>query len=207
MSVMMVSFMRCSRSKKVLNSVILLLPIFFVGSYSCSQMTDEKISRITADNVRLVQDSANLVLTGDVSVELENTLIEALKKGVPLQFNSNFRIFKFSFFSVKSFFEKERKAILEYHGITRRFSVNLDGELSSAYYESLTEALAACLSIKDWIFFSREILPDNMDGISIQVKLMLNHQALPRPISILASSKQSWQLSSGWVDVFIEEPL
>ena len=105
MSVMMVSFMRCSRSKKVLNSVILLLPIFFVGSYSCSQMTDEKISRITADNVRLVQDSANLVLTGDVSVELENTLIEALKKGVPLQFNSNFRIFKFSFFSVKSFFE------------------------------------------------------------------------------------------------------
>ena len=158
-------------------------------------------------SLRLEQDSANLVLTGDVSVELENTLIEALKKGVPLQFNSNFRIFKFSFFSVKSFFEKERKAILEYHGITRRFSVNLDGETSSAYYESLTEALAACLSIKDWIFFSREILPDNMDGISIQVKLMLNHQALPRPISILASSKQSWQLSSGWVDVYMEEPL
>ena len=149
------------------------------GLYSCSPKTDEKISRITADNVRLVQDSANLVLTGDVSVELEKTLIEALKKGVPLQFNSNFRIFKFSFFSVKSLFEKERKAILEYHGITRRFSVNLDGELSSVYYyESLTEALAACLSIKDWIFFSREILPDKMDGISIQVKLMLNHQAL-----------------------------
>ena len=47
-------------------------------------MTDEKISRITADNVRLVQDSANLALTGDVSVELEKTLIEALKKGVPI---------------------------------------------------------------------------------------------------------------------------
>ena len=67
-------------------------------------MTDEKISRITAENVRLVQDSANLVLTGDVSVELENTLIEALKKGVPLQFNSNFRIFKFSFFQREKLF-------------------------------------------------------------------------------------------------------
>ena len=108
---------------------------------------------------------------------------------------------------MKSLLERERKAILEYHGITRRFSVNLDGEPGSVYYESLTEALAACLSLKDWIFFSREILPDKMDGVLIQVKLMLNHDALPRPISILASSDQSWQLSSGWVDVFIEEPL
>ncbi|MDA9689566.1 DUF4390 domain-containing protein [Betaproteobacteria bacterium] len=204
---MMVFFMRCLRSKGALNSVILLLPVFLFGFYSCSPTSDGKISRITADNVRLVPDSANLALTGDVSVELEKTLIEALKKGVPLQFNSNFRIFKSSFFSTKSLFEKERRAILEYHGITRRFSVNLDGQPSSVYYESLTEALAACLSIKDWVFFSRELLPDKMDGISIQVKLMLNHQALPRPISILASSNQSWQLSSGWVDVFIEERL
>ena len=199
--------MQCSRRNRAINSAIFLLPIFFVGAYSCSPMTDEKSSRITVDNVRLEQDSVNLVLIGDVSVELEKTLIEGLKKGVPLQFNSNFRISKFSFFTVKNLFEKERKAILEYHGITRRFSVNLDGEPSSAYYESLTEALAACLSIKEWVFFSREILPDNMDGISIQVKLMLNHQALPRPISILASSNRSWQLSSGWVDVFLEEPL
>ena len=204
---MMVFIMRCLRSKRVVNLAILLLPIFLFGLCSCSQKNDEKISRITAENVRLVGDSANLVLTGDVSVELEKTLIEALKKGVPLQFNSNFRISKLSFFGVKSLFERERKAILEYHGITRRFSVNLDGEPSSVYYESLTEALAACLSIKDWIFFSREILPDKMDGVSIQVKLMLNHQALPRPISILASSNQSWQLSSGWVDVVQEEPL
>ena len=204
---MMVSFMQCLRSKRALNSAILLFPIFFVGVCSCSPTTDEKISRITVDNVRLEQDSANLVLTGDVSVELEKTLIEALKKGVPLQFNSNFRISKLSFFTVKNLFEKERKAILEYHGITRRFSVNLDGEVSPVYYESLTEALAACLSIKDWVFFPRELLPNKMDGVSIQVKLMLNHQAFPRPISILASSNQSWQLSSGWVDVFIEEPL
>ncbi len=204
---MMVSIMRCLRRKKALNLVILLLPVLLFGLCSCSSKNDEKISRITAENVRLVGDSANLVLTGDVSVELEKTLIDALKKGVPLQFNSNFRISKLSFFGVKSLFERERKAILEYHGITRRFSVNLDGEPSSVYYESLTEALAACLSVKDWIFFSREILPNKMDGISIQVKLMLNHQALPRPISILASSNQSWQLSSGWVDAFLEEPL
>ncbi len=203
---MMVSFMRCSRSRRALNATMLLLPFLF-SLCACSPKNDEKISRITAENVRLIHDSANLALTGDVSVELEMTLIEALKKGVPLQFNSNFRIYKYSFFSVKSFFETERKAILEYHGITRRFSVNLDGQPNPVYYESLTEALAACLSIKDWIFFSREILPDEMDGVLIQVKLMLNHYALPRPISILASSDQSWQLSSGWVEVFIEEPI
>ena len=207
MSEMMVFFMRFLRSKRAISPAILLSPVFLFGLCACSPMTDEKISRIAVDNVRLVPDTTNLALTGDVSVELEKTLIEALKKGVPLQFNSTFRIMKFSFFSRKSLFEKERKAILEYHGITRRFSVHLDGEPGSVYYESLTEALAACLSIKDWIFFSREILPDNMDGISIQVKLMLNHQALPRPISILASSKQSWQLSSGWVNVYMEEPL
>ena len=203
----MVSFMQCSRSRRAHNAATLLFAVFFFGLCACSPKNNEKISRITTDNVRLIHDSENLALTGDVSVELEMTLIEALKKGVPLQFNSNFRIFKYSFFSVKSVFEKEREAILEYHGITRRFSVNLDGEASPVYYESLTEALAACLSIKDWIFFPREILPDKMDGVLIQVKLMLDHHALPRPISILASSDQSWQLSSGWVDVFTEEPL
>ena len=85
---MMVSIMQYLKSKKALNSVTLLLPVFLIGLYSCTPKNDEKISGITAENVRLVQDSANLVLTGDVSVELEKTLIEALKKGVPLQFNS-----------------------------------------------------------------------------------------------------------------------
>ena len=89
---MMVSFMRCLKSKRALNLLIFLFPIFLLSSYSCSPKTDEKISRITADNVKLVQDSANLVLTGDVSVELENTLIEALKKA----FNTEKREFKYS---------------------------------------------------------------------------------------------------------------
>ena len=45
-----------------------------------------KISRLQ-QKCQTSPDSANLVLTGDVSVELEKTLIEGLKKGVPLQFN------------------------------------------------------------------------------------------------------------------------
>ncbi len=200
---MMVSFTQYWRSKHVIKNFFLPLTIFTFIICACSTKTDEKSSKISVENVKLVNSSEGVQLTGDVSVELENTLIEALKKGVPLEFSSEFRIFKSSLFGVKILFEKKRRAVLEYHGITRRFSVILDGEASSAYYESLTEALAACLSIKDWIFFPRGILPENMEETTIQVQLMLDEEALPRPISIVASSDESWQLSSGWVDVYV----
>ena len=94
---MMVSFMQCLRSNSVPNKVTLLLSVLLFGLYACSAENNEKISRITTENVRLVENSGSLALTGDVAVELEKTLIEALRKGVPLQFNSKFRIFKFSF--------------------------------------------------------------------------------------------------------------
>ena len=77
---MMVSFMRFSRSRRAHNATILLLSVFLFGLCACSPKNDEKISKITAENVRLIHDSANLALTGDVSVELEMTLIEALKR-------------------------------------------------------------------------------------------------------------------------------
>ena len=200
----MVFFMRYSRSKRLINRAFLPLSIFIL-SCACSTNTDEKRSKIAVDNVRLTENLSTVKLTGDVSVELENTIIEALKKGVPLQFSSEFRIFKASFFGTANLFRRNRRAVLEYHGITRRFSVILDGETSSAYYESLTEALAACLSIKDWIFFPREILPEDMEEITIQVRLMLDDEALPRPLSIVASSDESWQLSSGWIDIHVED--
>ena len=205
---MMVSFTRFLKSRHLVRKITLPLTVFYIISLSaCSSEIDDKFSKITVENVRLVENYGKLKLTGDVSVELENTLIEALKKGVPLQFSSEFRIFKRFLFGSSNLFEENRKAVLEYHGITRRFSVVLDDDISSAYYESLTEALAACLSIKDWVLVSKEIMPRDMDNTIAQVRLMLNEEALPRPISIVAASNESWQLSSGWVEVFVEAPL
>ena len=141
-------------------------------------------------------------MNGDVSVALENPLTEALKKGVTLEFISEFRIFsKKNIFVEKIHYKKVRVAALTYHGITRRFNVVVNNK--KLFFESLTEALAACLSIKNWILFPKTV---DLNGRKMKVKLNLNIDSLPKALSIVAFTDPLWRVTTDWVDVqFVEK--
>lgn len=175
-----------------------LFIVFFL--LSCAPDLEQNGSKIILENTTVAIKNKYLVLNGDVSVELEDTLIQALRTGIPLEFSSEFEINKPTFFWSKNVYSKERHAILQYHGITRRFSVQVNRG-NFVHFESLTEALAACLSVKDWISVPANNLSVKKNNVYARIRLKLNLESLPRPISIVAASDNSWQVSTGWVDV------
>ena len=185
--------------RKILKNYFLMVVIF---SISCSTNIEQSGSKIFLENTILAFKDKNLVLNGDVSVELEDTLIQALRTGIPLEFSSEFQIYKPSFFSSETIYSKKRHATVQYHGITRRFSVQVNNG-NFVYFESLTEALAACLSVKSWISVPANNLSVRRNNIYARIRLKLNLESLPRPISIVAASDSSWQVSTGWVDVIL----
>ena len=168
-----------------------------------SQEKDVSFSKIKIENVILEEKKNHFELNGDVSVALENPLTEALRKGVTLEFISEFNIYsKKSFFIEKVYYRKVRIASLTYHGITRRFNVIVNKK--KLFFESLTEALAACLSIKNWILLPKEF---DLNGRKMKVKLNLNIDSLPKALSIVAFTDPLWRVSTNWVDVQLEERL
>ncbi len=178
---------------------------FFIcfSSLSLSKEKDVSFSKIKIENIILKEKSKHFELDGDVSVALENPLTEALRKGVTLEFISEFKIYsKSNFFTEKIHYRKVRIASLTYHGITRRFNVVVNKK--KLFFESLTEALAACLSIKNWILIPKEF---NLNGRRMKVKLNLNINSLPKALSIVAFTDPLWRVSTNWVDIQLEERL
>ena len=184
---------------KIIKSCFLFI---VVSLLSCASDLEQSGSKIILENTNVAIKNKYLVLNGDVSVELEDTLIQALRTGIPLEFSSEFEIYKPSFIWSKNIYSKKRHATLQYHGITRRFSVQVNSG-NFLYFESLTEALAACLSVRDWISVPVNNLSVKKNNVYARIRLKLNLESLPRPISIVAASDNSWQVSTGWVDVIL----
>ena len=83
---------------------------FFIcySSFSLSQEKDVSFSKIKIENVILEEKKNHFELNGDVSVALENPLTEALRKGVTLEFISEFNLFNQERTTKESLFSLER---------------------------------------------------------------------------------------------------
>ena len=179
----------------VIKAKILFFFFVFVFPHVVFAIDEKKNSKITIENVHFVEKKDNFFLTGDVLVTLEETLINALGKGVTLEFISELQVFSYrSIFPDRIKKKWKRKASLTYHGITRRYYVYTGKE--KVFFESLTQALAKCLSLKDWISLERKHFYSNNN---FRVKLSLNIDSLPKPLSLVAVSDPAWKMTTGWV--------
>ena len=108
------------------NKFFLLLIVFFSSTFSFAE-EGKKPSSITTENVFLLQTNNKYSLSGDVLVTLEETLIDALAKGVTLEFISDLQLLSDRLiFPDKVEKNWTRKASLTYHGITRRYYVRIE---------------------------------------------------------------------------------
>ena len=178
--------------------LIFLCFFFFPGLVVAEN--EKKISKIIVENVIFKEQQSQYSLSGDVSVSLEQTLIDALGKGVSLEFVSELELF-----SPRTFFPDltkkkwKRTASLTYHGITRRYYVKT-GE-TKIFFESLTQALARCLGLKNWISLKKKYFRKKNN---FKIRLSLNIDSLPKPLSLVAVSDPAWKISTGWVLVSVE---
>ena len=182
------------------NKILIFLYFFFSVTFVFAE-NEKKYSRIIVENVMFTEKQNHFSLSGDVSVGLEQTLIDALDKGVTLEFVSELELFwPRTIFPDLTKKKWKRTASLTYHGITRRYYVKTEN--SKIFFQSLTQALAKCLGLKNWIKLKKNYFHEKN---KFKVRLRLNIDSLPKPLSLVAVSDPAWKISTGWVLVNVEK--
>lgn len=157
---------------------------------------------LRVDAARLVKsEGTSYAMAGDITFNLSATLADAIGRGVPLVFKSEFELLRPRWYGIsKQTIYVLREAQLTLHPVSGQFRVKM-GDSTQAFVE-LTEALRASLALKGW-----EVIP-NMDLTTLhkhsaRVRLSLESAALPKPFFISALTSERWGFDTGWLSVLL----
>lgn len=147
----------------------------------------------------LIEDPAEgAVISGQVQVTLSGALIQAIERGVPLRFTSEFQVVvRRWWWRDRIVYQKTRSADLSFHPLTRQFRVVIDGA-APLVYKDFGEALRASLSVKAW----RVAAPGQISPTGDKrLRLSLDLGALPKAIQVTALTSEQWAFDTGWTPV------
>lgn len=138
-------------------------------------------------------------LDASFQIELGATLEEALVRGVPLHFVTEFELVFERWYllnlwnrSISAFDQRYR---LSYHALTRQYRLTA-GALTQNV-ETLGQALALMGRVKNRLIATREDLEAGI-VYAAQIRLRLDPTQLPKPFLISSIGSRSWNLSSDW---------
>lgn len=149
----------------------------------------------------------------DVNVRLSPVLIEAVMRGVPLYFVSEFELKKSRWWWVdKKIFTKSKTVRLSYHAVTQQYRVAIGG-LHQTAYDNLEQALTAAVSMRGWpvkdpsesLESGDQEIDWNDAGLESRLRVRLDSAQLPKPLQINAITNRDWNLSSDWVTPKLEQ--
>ncbi len=178
-----------------------------------SQANDAE-SILLAEPALSVSADGAWVARADVQVRLSPVLIEAVMRGVPLYFVSEFELRKARWWWIdKKIFAKSKTVRLSYHAVTQQYRVAVGGLHQSAY-DNLEQALSAAVSMRGWpVKESSEALESgdqeldwSASGLEPRLRVRLDSAQLPKPLQINAITNRDWNLLSEWVAPKLELP-
>jgi hypothetical protein len=154
---------------------------------------DEEITLLFAT---LKPVDGNWKLDAAFDLKLNRSQEGAIKKGIPLQFVTEFEIQR-----VRDWWLNEDLAItsrtgrLNYSLLTRRYQVETAEGFKA--YDTLPEALAEIGRIEKWVVVSGKTLKPGMTYLaSLRMRLDTGHLSKPLSISIFSGGK--WEVEGEW---------
>lgn len=170
---------------------------------------DEAESILLADPVLSVSADGGWVAHTTVRVDLSPVLEEALMRGVPLYFVSEFEVRKSRWWWFdKTVFSHSKTVRLSYHAVTQQYRVAV-GSLHQMTYGRLADALAAAVGMRGWrVKDAHERIEEEAVGLDwsasnleARLRVRLDSAQLPKPLQVNAITNRDWSLSSGWVSM------
>ncbi len=138
------------------------------------------------------------VLDADIDVVLNPTLQDALTKGINLHFLVELEITRpRNWWFDEDIAEPVRKARIYYHLLLRRYVVESGYTTRTA--ASLDEALALLGHVEGWQVLERGALKTGKH-YEARLRLRLDTDQLPKPLSIGAVTSDRWELVTPWHD-------
>lgn len=140
-----------------------------------------------------------LVLDATFQIDLGGTLEEAITKGVPLHFVTEFELQYERWYLLglwnKTVGEYTQRYRISYNALTRQYRVTSGN--AQANTDTLSEALAMMSVVKSKAVASRDDV-DVGTAYAAQLRLRLDTSQLPKPFQINAIGSKGWRLSSDW---------
>jgi len=128
--------------------------------------------------------------------QLNASLEDAVNKGVPLYFTTNFELKRGRWYWLDEQAVTTSQSIrLSFQPLTREYRVSSGG--LQLGFESLKEALAVIKHVTSWHVIDRaQVQPG--ETYTASVRMRLDTDLMPKPFQIDAVNNRDWNLSSEW---------
>lgn len=159
---------------------------------------------IVIKTAELVSSEENYKLGADIEVSFDESIEEAVNKGVPLNFLLEFQVVKpRSYWFDKEIVTTTTNFTLSYHALSRQYLVSHNGRQTS--YETLSEAKLELEQIDDWKVLEKAQLEK---GATYKAVLLvrLDQSKLPKALQVDAIGSESWDLKSQKFEWDLKEP-
>ena len=142
--------------------------------------------------------SEGLYLDINIEFDLPRSVQDALNKGIPLYFVTEFTVEQERWYWVnKPIIEASLMTRLSYSPLTRQYRVSRGG--LSLSFDSLSEALTILKSLHGWRVSDESVL-EKPDDCAAEVRVRLDIDQLPLPMQVTIG-ENDWDLTSDWQTV------
>jgi len=160
---------------------------------------------IETRDARLVAADDGIVLDADFAFELTSRLEDALAKGVPLYFLTEFELVRPRWYWLdERVASAARSTRLSFHALTRTYRLTT-GALHQSYV-TLDEALRALSTVRGWQVLAKDALKPDASYVAY-VRMRLDTAQLPKPFQVSALANRDWTLGGQWKKWSVDGPI
>ncbi len=161
------------------------------------------------DPTFVVDTDGDWGLNANVSVSLSPVLVDAVNRGVPLYFVTEFELSRDRWYWFdEKVIRKSKTMRLSYHAVTQQCRVSFGG-LHQVSYATLEEALASALTLRAWVIAAvadegklvgaLKSFQKKPNDFEARFRVRLDSGQLPKPLQVNAFTNRDWALSSDWI--------
>lgn len=137
-------------------------------------------------------------LNAQIEYRFSTAALEALQNGVPLTLNIEMEVRRRrSWLWDETVYALTQRFRLEYHALSRQYLVNNLNSGERRAFPARTAALEFMGRIEDFPLLDRSLLTEN-ERYEGALRVLLDLEALPAPLRLLAYLSDDWRLASEW---------
>lgn len=180
----------------------ILALIIGLGSVAPSWAND--ITVMSASLSSRMDQPSGLYLDVNIEFDLPRSVQDALNRGIPLYFVTDFSIQSERWYWVnKPIVEASLMTRLSYSPLTRQYRLSRGGLSQS--FDSLSETLAILKSLHGWRVSDNPTI-ENPEICVAEVRIRLDTEQLPLPMQVTIG-ENDWDLRSDWHDVMLDRTI
>ncbi|MDW7642726.1 MAG: DUF4390 domain-containing protein [Nitrosomonadaceae bacterium] len=173
-----------------------LLRVFTAGILSATLLLnlDAHAEKIKIKSASLSVTNGNYRLNTDFEIALNPILEQALKKGVALNFATEFKLFIPRWYWInKKIYRHKQIETISYYALTQQYRLN--NGLLSQNFRTLKEALQVLSQLRSHPITPILGLQEDM-GYIAELRIWLDLSRLPKPFQVEAFNSEEWSLGS-----------